>query len=314
MDRDDPGSGFSSVGYWQGEELELGKRYTYRPRFVPLLLDHLGIGPGSSILEIGAGTGFLGRLLARTLSDVRVTGLEPDAGLRALAREGVQREGLGDRISFVAGNAYALPFGDGEFDHVTSHTVMCIIGDPARALREQFRVTRRGGGVSAVVCFCHTGGLPHYHGRYPLPGNHRIDELADRLQRVYTRTVRPRLIEADHGIVNQDLLWEFRNAGLTDVRIDGHLMLFSPGDERLPPAEGAAYAVGMHRIALRRLEHWRDRYADDLAAAGFAHHEFDELLALKRARLDYLQVDPERVREVMEVFTDPLIVVRGTRP
>lgn len=313
MSDDIPSGETSNVGYWQGEKLEFDKRYAYRPEFVPLLLDYLGIRPGSDILEVGAGTGFLARLLAKTLSDVRITGLEPDEELRSLAFEGLRREGLEDRVSLVDGDAYALPFGDEVFDHVTSHTLLCILPDPARALREQIRVTRLGGVVSAVVCFCHTAGLPHYHGRYPLAGNHRVDELYHRLQRTFTETIRPRLIGVDHGILNQDLLWEFRASGLEDVRIDGHLMLVSPGDDRLPLEEGAAYAVGMHRIALRWLGEWREAHADELAAAGFSHAEFDELIELKRARLDYLLVDAGRVKEVMEVFTDPRIVVQGTR-
>ena len=64
--------------------------------------------------------------------------------------------------------------------------------DPEAALREQIRVTRKGGVVSAVVCFSHTDNLPHYHGRVPLPGNHRIDLLAYRLWQVWRQTVRPR--------------------------------------------------------------------------------------------------------------------------
>lgn len=304
----------SNVGYWQGDELELGKRYSYRPEFVPLLLDYLGIGAATDILEIGSGTGFLARLLARTLRDVRVTGIEPDEKLRALASEGLRREELEARVILVEGDAYDLPFDDESFDHVTSHTVMCIMSDPARALREQIRVTRRGGGVSAVVCFCHTAGLPHYHGRYPLPGNHRVDELLHRLRRTFTRALRPRLIGVDHDILNQDLVWEFREAGLADIRVDGHLMLLSPGDDRLSIEEGAAYAVGMHRMSLRWLGEWRELYGDELAAAGFGRDEFDELIELRRARLDYLLADAGRVREVMEVYTDPLVVVRGTRP
>jgi hypothetical protein len=51
-----------------------------------------------------------------------------------------------------------------------------------------------------------------------------------------------------------------------------------------------------------------------LATAGFSDAEFEELIALKQARYDYLKEDPARVRQVMEVFTDPLILIKGRRP
>lgn len=313
MGEDRVGARPSNVGYWRGDDLEVGKAYSYRPEVVPLLLGYLGVRDGDDVLDVGSGTGFFARLLAQALPAARVTGLEPDPSLRGIAAEGVRRAGLERRVALVAGDAYELPFPDGRFDHVTSHTLLCILPDVPRGLREQIRVTRPGGTVSAVVCFCHSAGLPHYHGRYPLPGDHRVDELLHRLQRIFARTVRPRLIGVDHSVLNQELLWTFRRAGLAEVRVDGHLMLVSPGDDRFSVEEGAAYAVAMHRVALRRLEEWRAESADELAMAGFGPEEFDELLALKRARLDYLLEDPGRVREVMEVFTDPRIVVRGVR-
>jgi SAM-dependent methyltransferase len=304
----------SNVGFWQGEELELSKRFLYRPEFVPLLLHYLGVNDGDAILDVGSGTGFFARQLARALPDARVHALEPDDALRSLAVEGVQRDRLDGRVTLLDGDAYALPFEDDRFDHVTSHTLMCILPDVPRGLREQIRVTRRGGIVSAVVCFCHTAGLPHYHGRYPLPGDHRVDELLHRVERIFAATIRPRLIHVDHAILNQDLVWQFRAVGLEDVRVDGHLMLVSPGDDRVDTDEGAAYAVGMHRRSLRWLEGWRRDHAAELADAGFSEAEFDELLTLKRARLAYLLEDAERVREVMEVVTDPLLIVRGRKP
>ncbi|MFQ5886292.1 MAG: hypothetical protein ACE5II_03550, partial [Anaerolineae bacterium] len=65
---------------------------------------------------------------------------------------------------------------------------------------------------------------------------------------------------------------------------------------------------------LESLVRWCKKHGEELAAAGFGQAEFDELIALKRARYEYLQSDPARVREVMEVFTEPLLIVRGTRP
>ena len=81
----------------------------------------------------------------------------------------------------------------------------------------------------------------------------------------------------------------------------------------IPVEAGADYALSMHRQNLERLLLWRREHGKELAAAGFGDAEFEELLDLKRARMAYLQEEPSRVKEVMEVFTDPLIVIRGTR-
>lgn len=183
----------------------------------------------------------------------------------------------------------------------------------AQVLREQIRVTRPGGTVSAVACFCHTDRLPHYHGRYPLPGDRRVDDLTHKLWQVFRRTVRPRVLNADLSAPSQELLWDFKAAGLADVQINGHLILVSPGDLRLPLAEAAAYTYTRHEIEQERLADMQKNYGEELAAAGFSPAEFVELIELKRARDDYLRADPERVREVMEVYTDPLLFVRGTK-
>jgi hypothetical protein len=181
-------------------------------------------------------------------------------------------------------------------------------------LREQIRVTRPGGVVSAVACFCHTDGLPHYHGRYPFPGNRRVDHLAQKLWRVFRRNIRPRLLGVDLSRVSQDLLWEFRATGLEELQINGHIVLVSPGDSRIPLEDGAAYALARHEIIWKTFAERREKHGDELDKAGFSHAEYEELMSLIQVRDEYLRADPSRVREVMEVFTDELLMVRGNKP
>lgn len=184
----------------------------------------------------------------------------------------------------------------------------------AHVLREQIRVTRPGGLISAVACFCHTDGLPHYHGRYPLPGNRRLDFLAQKLWQVFRVHIRPRLLGVDLSRVSQDLFWEFRAAGLVDLQINGHLILVSPGDSRIPEADAIAYALARHEINRESYAERQEKHGDELDQAGFSHAEFRELMSLLQAREAYLQTDPARVRQVMEVFTDELLIVRGAKP
>lgn len=74
-----------------------------------------------------------------------VTMLDPDVdgllkGL-AIARE----KGLADRLSAVVGVAEAMPFPDGSVDFVVSRGSIFFWEDPAKGLREVYRVLRPGG-------------------------------------------------------------------------------------------------------------------------------------------------------------------------
>jgi ubiquinone/menaquinone biosynthesis C-methylase UbiE len=111
-------------GYFQGERLELGLRYAYRPEFIPLLLDYLGARSHTRILQVGCGSGFLARLLTRTLTEVQVVGLDTDPDLLDMADQLLDRERLTENVTLAQGDAYQLPFPDATFDLVTSHRML----------------------------------------------------------------------------------------------------------------------------------------------------------------------------------------------
>ena len=114
----------SMSGFFEGARLELIWRYAYRPEFVPLLVDYLGAQPGTRILDAGCGSGFLSRLLARTLDGVQIVGLDADEKMLALAHQMVEREGLAAQVELRSGDAYQIPFPDDAFDLVTSQTLL----------------------------------------------------------------------------------------------------------------------------------------------------------------------------------------------
>lgn len=114
----------AQAGYWKGDRLELGLRYTYRPDFVPTLMDYLGARPGTHILEVGCGTGFLTRLIARTLNNVNIIGIDTDDEMLTLAEQLVARDGLSGRIVLGHGDVARLPFPDNSFDLVTSQRLL----------------------------------------------------------------------------------------------------------------------------------------------------------------------------------------------
>lgn len=97
--------------------------------------------PMGFLLEIGAGTGHIARAMADSFS--RLIAAEPSAAMRA---EGLPRT-VGLPIEWVAAVGEALPFRDGVFDGALIVAVLEFVRDPAKVLREAFRVVQPGGWV-----------------------------------------------------------------------------------------------------------------------------------------------------------------------
>ncbi|MHB8459846.1 MAG: class I SAM-dependent methyltransferase [Candidatus Limnocylindrales bacterium] len=95
-------------------------------------------GATGRLLEVGAGTGWWSRILARR--GLRVTALEPSSAMRRVgAGRGVEK------IEWVAGTAERLPVPNEAFDVVLLMTVLEFLPGPEHALTEAWRVVRPGG-------------------------------------------------------------------------------------------------------------------------------------------------------------------------
>jgi len=128
------------------------------------------------ILDLATGTGDLAIELAQRYPDAHVTGLDPSARMLKFARAKTSGLALEDRITYVEGDAQALPFKDAEFDAVSMAFGIRNVRDRAAALKEIVRVARvgakiaileltepRGRGVSLLARF-------HVHCIVPLLG------------------------------------------------------------------------------------------------------------------------------------------------
>ena len=94
------------------------------------------------ILEIGCGAGVATRKLSELPNVAHVTGTDLSPHFLARARE--QSEHL-DNVTFTEADARSLDFENETFDVVVSHTVLCHVPEPEKALTEAFRVLKRGG-------------------------------------------------------------------------------------------------------------------------------------------------------------------------
>lgn len=101
----------------------------------------LDVGPGMSVLDLGAGPGQLAVELERRQPEVRAVGLDPDPRMLRHAAQ------AGPRARWVSGMAQELPFPDGSFDRVAATLLLHHLTRPQklRALGEAARVLRPGG-------------------------------------------------------------------------------------------------------------------------------------------------------------------------
>jgi demethylmenaquinone methyltransferase/2-methoxy-6-polyprenyl-1,4-benzoquinol methylase len=134
----------------------IATRYDLLNRVLSLGLDRswrtalvraMSLREDDEVLDLATGTGDVALELARARDDLRVTGVDPSAGMLARAREKVAAAGLADRIELLEGDAQALPFADGRFDASCIAFGIRNVPDRALGLAEMTRVTRTGGRV-----------------------------------------------------------------------------------------------------------------------------------------------------------------------
>jgi cyclopropane fatty-acyl-phospholipid synthase-like methyltransferase len=107
--------------------------------------DRLGLGATSHVLDIGSGIGGPARYLAHTVG-CRVTALELQPELNAIADDLTQRSSLNERVTHILGDALSYPFAVGQFDAVVSWLAILHIPDRSRLLERLARALRPGGG------------------------------------------------------------------------------------------------------------------------------------------------------------------------
>lgn len=136
--------------------------------------------PGRSVLEIGCGVGMDSYRMARR--GLRVTGIDLTDVAIETAKSRFAREGLDG--TFEIGDAEKLRFPDEYFDYVYSFGVLHHVADTERAVREVWRVLKRGG--EARIMLYHRRSLNELvHRVTGIPFEER-DELCPVVRR-YTR-------------------------------------------------------------------------------------------------------------------------------
>jgi SAM-dependent methyltransferase len=113
----------------------------YPPEAIAWLRAQLDLGPGRTVLDVGAGTGKLTRLLVDSGADV--VALEPVPAMQAVLKEAVPTARVLD------GTAEGLPVADESIDAITVAQAFHWFDVP-RALAEFHRVLRTGGRFALI--------------------------------------------------------------------------------------------------------------------------------------------------------------------
>ena len=101
-----------------------------------LMMSMMQPRPGSTLLDVGCGTGHFSRRFAR--AGLQVTAIDPDEKAIEFARQ------QGSNIEYRIGDARRLPFEDASFDYCSAVTSLCFVENVAAALQEMWRVSRTG--------------------------------------------------------------------------------------------------------------------------------------------------------------------------
>lgn len=211
----------------------------------------------ASLLDVGCGTGSLALTAAAHFPGARVVGVDVASTFLAQARTHASRP----EVTFIEGDAHALPFPDASFDAVLSLLALNFLADPVQAAREMRRVTEPGGTMAAAV-WDFRGGLGFLRVFADVAAT--LDPAADAL--------RARLF-AGPLTAPGDLAALWRDLGLSAVE-SGELairMEFRNFDDYWSPWLGGQGVVGAYAASLPADR--RDRLLHHLRAAYLAGGE-----------------------------------------
>jgi ubiquinone/menaquinone biosynthesis C-methylase UbiE len=140
-------------GHWQldGSSPELYQRYLVPAitiKWAEDLVDRAQPRAGEAVIDVACGTGVVARLAAKRIASGRVTGLDLNSAMLAVART-MPSEGAS--IHWVEGSALDLPFPPGGFDVAFCQLGLQFFPDRARSLREMRRVVADTGRIALSV-------------------------------------------------------------------------------------------------------------------------------------------------------------------
>jgi ubiquinone/menaquinone biosynthesis C-methylase UbiE len=145
------GGAYGSAADAEGWRHGAAARAQFLGAITEMMLDLAGVGPGSRVLDVAAGTGEQTLLAARRVGpDGSVLATDIAASMLAVAAEAARRDGLSNVETRVM-DAGSLGLAPGSFDAAISRLGLMLVPAPERALARIRRALRPGGRLAAVV-------------------------------------------------------------------------------------------------------------------------------------------------------------------
>ena len=291
--------------YQTADEMEVSRKYEYDPTFLPFLYRWLNLRPGMTVVDVGCGSGYFTRILARGLKgEGKVVGIDPSKTLILEAEKIAKKEGL-PNIEFKVGNIYKIPTRDNYADLVVCHIVLCNIPRQFDAILDMKRATKIGGKV-VVIDPAKGGGI-----YYP---DERLNELNEKFRKAFGTALCKECgqkLDMSKYIENIHLRLPqlFLKAGLTNITLNGYLSTFLLCDTRRNTKE-------TQRWLEARLDLWRKlkkRNEESALIGGMSEEEFEELFQRYAEYLGSLVNNPERIMHTAEVEIVSRAIVGGNK-
>jgi len=102
------------------------------------------VKPGADVLSVGCGPGVILRQVCAQDPSIHAVGIDISA---ARVQEAIQKHSSNGRLTFVQGDAHAMPFPADSFDLVYSRMLFEYLAEKEQAAAEMVRVCRPGGTV-----------------------------------------------------------------------------------------------------------------------------------------------------------------------
>lgn len=261
--------------------MELTRKHLIAKEYRPVILSFCGIEDGMRVLDVGCGTGYFSRYLLGGEKRFSVTGIDLDGRFIDYA---TQKTGAAGNPQFVQGDALSLPFPDGSFDAVVSHTFLTSVPSPQNALKEMMRVCKHGGSVCSVTAMAFGHTVSH-SGHYPPECGWQkpLQELEDKLWTMY-ETVNP-IRNYLNDLSPSELPHIFASEGLKNVSAFPVGKLFSLSNAVLTEDEKEEYIRDTYQASKEKLDAYMRL---DEARALFSSDDAERYLALLDEKTRFL--------------------------
>ena len=192
-----------------------------------MLSDFVNLNDVGRIMDLGAGVGILGMLMARKYPQAEVTLLELQKSLYKLMIKNISLNNLDERVTGVHADIRALPEGLAGFDIVVANppfrrpgTGHLSEGDERAIARHEIALDLGSLMDAAVKCLRPKGRLYMvYH-----PG--RLNELIEHMRLRRLEPKRMRFVNGKLGLEGKMVLIEAVKGGRTALRIDPPLIVY----------------------------------------------------------------------------------------